>query len=333
MAEVGDLFADLLRLRWVSGLNKVMTPALVGVESWLVTGSYSWLPSPAGIVLLDVSAKTDSLADAIASEISRFSCATYESLLDAEPGAHTDRALGWALVRYYYATFYAAHALLRISGQSVTMISPQTASRLNTIGGQYLGMSPGMTAGLHLVRIDPQNRSRVSICKIGGSNGGSHEEMWKLFLALVAELEGQLILTQGQSQVALLAVQTLTELRKQLCRRGKSNGSWLSSVRNDLNYRHEHGVWYPYRVTGKAAASLILRMQRWIPTAGDGYEIGKVNDDLECFVDSCNVMTRLLTSALFDLSTRAAKTRSSFVDRQPFKLLRLRNIAVGEKKH
>lgn len=328
MAEVGELFADLLRLKWVKGLNKVMTPNLVGVESWLTSGTFSWLSSQGGEVLLDISNDADALAEAIASEVSRFSCAAYESLLDAEPGPHADRALGWALVRHYYATFYAAHALLRISGQSVTMISSQAASKLNIIGGQYLGVSPGITAGLNLVKVDPQNRSRVSIRKIGGNGGGSHEEMWRLFLDLVIELEGQLILTQGQSQDALYAVQTLTDLRKQLCRRGKNNGSWLSSVRNDLNYRHEHGVWYPYKVTNKLATSLITKMQRWLPDVADGYEIGGAKDELSCFVDSCNVMTRLLTAALSDLSTRSTKTRQSFVDRQPFKLLRLRNVAV-----
>lgn len=328
MAEVGELFADLLRLRWVNGLSKVTTPTLVGVESWLTSGAFSWLPSPAGEVLLDVSNNTDSFAEAIASEVSRFSCATYESLLDAEPGPHANRALGWALVRYYYATFYAAHALLRISGQSVTMISAKTASKLNIVGGQYLGMSPGITAGLHLVRVNPHNRSRVSIYKIGGGGGGSHEEMWKLFLDLVVELEEQLILTQGQSQDALNASQTLTDLRKQLCRRGKNNGSWLSSVRNDLNYRHDYGVWYPYKVTSRVALSLITRMQRWLPGAVDEYEIGWGSDELGCFVDSCNVMARLLTAALSDLSMRSRKTRYGFVDRQPFKLLRLRNVAV-----
>lgn len=328
MADVGELFADLLRLRWVTGLNKVKTPALAGVESWLVSGTYSWVSNSAGVIVLDVPTKSVSLADAIASEVSRFSCAAYESLLDAEPGVHADRALGWALVRYYYATFYAAHALLRISGQSVTMVSSQTASRLNAVGGQYFGMSPGMTPGLHLVRIDPDNRSRVLISRIGVRSGGTHEKMWEIFLGLIVELEEQLLLTQGQSQDALLAVQTLTELRKQLCRSGKSNGSWLSSVRNDLNYRHEHGVWYPYKVTSKVAISLIARMQRWVPSVTDGYEIGKVSDDLECFVDGCNVMVRLLTASLFDLSSRAAKPRYSFVDRQPFKLLRLRNVAV-----
>ncbi len=326
MAEVGELFADLLRLRWVSGLNKVTNPSLVGLESWLINGAYSWLPSPAGVVLLDVSTDIDSLANAIASEVSRFSCATYESLLDAGPGGHSDQALGWALIRYYYATFYAAHALLRISGQSVTMVSHETASRLNSIGGQYLGISPGIHPGLNLIRVDPKNRFRVLISRIGEGRGGSHEEMWKLFLAFVADLETQLILTQGQTQDALRAVQTLTELRNQLCRRGKRNGSWLSSVRNDLNYRHKHGVWYPYGVTKETAKSLFFRMQRWTPSAAGGYEIGKVSDELGCFIDSCNVMTQLLTAALFDLSNRATTKRYGFVDRQPFKLLRLRQV-------
>lgn len=328
MAGVGELFADVLRPRWVVGLNKVTSPVIDGVDAWLASGKFTWLPMLAGVVQLDTSATKDSLAEAMANEIARFSCATYESLLDATPGKHSDRSLGWALVRYYYATFYAAHALLRISGKSVTMISSQTASLLNTVGGQYLGVSPGVVSGSHLVEIDPGNSSRVLISKLGSNNGGSHQEMWKLFLQLIVDMEGQLILTQGQSQEALNAVDTLTELRKQLCRRGKNNGGWLSSVRNDLNYSHAHGVWYPYKVTERAATDLVSRMQRWTPNAVDGYDIGKVKDDLACFIDSCNVMSQLLTSVLRDLSGRAERARSSFVDRKPFKLLRLRNVNI-----
>jgi hypothetical protein len=328
MAEVGEFFADSLRSRWVDGLNKVMTPTLPGVESWLLAGAYSWLPSPAGEVRLDISRDTGSLANAIASEVARFSCAAYESLLDAIPGTHTNRSLGWALVRSYYATFYAAHALLRISGQSVTMVSQHTATTMNAIGVQYLGVSPNIKSGLHLARTDPKCRTRVLLTSLGANNGGSHEQMWKLFLKLVLDQESQLILTQGQSHDALHAVQVLTELRKQLCRSGNSNGAWLSSVRNDLNYRHGRGVWYPYFITGNTATALITRMHRWMPTAADGYEIGKVSDDLACFIDSCNVMTQLLTAALRDLSRRATKTRSSFVDRQPFRLLRLRSVDI-----
>ncbi len=328
MPQVGDYFADLLRPRWAAGLNKVTIPNVAGVESWLLSGKYNWLPSPAGAVHLDASAAKDSLAQAVASEVARFSCATYESLLDASPREHEDRALGWALIRYYYATFYAAHALLRLSGKSITMIAPQTASTLKRVGGQYLGVSPQLENGLHIIEIDSINRSKIVIRKIGSGNGGSHEDMWRVFLKLVKDLEDQLVLTQGQSQPALAAVQVLVKLRTQLCQQGKASGAWLSSVRNSLNYRHEYGVWYPYTLTSKAASGLLQRMNRWGPSDPNGFDIGLATNDLEWFIDSCNVTTRLLTAALNDLSSRAVKSRSSFVDRQPFKLLRLRRVNV-----
>jgi hypothetical protein len=328
VAAVGDYFADLLRPRWVSGLNKVTTPSFKGIEPWLLGGSYSWVTSPAGSVSLDVTGAESSLADAVASEVARFSCAAYEALLDANPDGHAGRALGWALVRHYYATFYAAHALLRLSGSAVTMISVQTATKLNTVGGQYLGVSPQLTGGPHLVRIAQSDPSKVQISKIGGGSGGSHEDMWKLFLDLVADIEGQLVLTQGQSQEALAAAQLLTEFRRQLCKQGKSNGAWLSTVRNNLNYRQDYGVWYPYSVTEKFATNLLSRMSRWRPGHLDGYDIGRDKGELACFVDGCNVMAQLLTAALKDLAQRSEKSGSGFVDRQPFKLLRLTKLAV-----
>lgn len=328
MAEAGEFFADILRARWVGGLHKVTTPKIQGVEMWLQSGAYVWLPNNAGSVRLDISTTRDTLAEALASEVARFACATYESLLDALPTEEGDRALSWSLVRHYYATFYAGHALLRLSGSSVTMLSPQTVSKLNKVGGQYLGMSPQLVSGLYLIQVDHSDPSKVELTKIGGGPGGSHEEMWKLFLDLVSSVEGQLILNQGQSQEALAAVRILTELRQQLCKQGKNNGAWLSTVRNNLNYRHEYGVWYPYGVTSKFAANVSKRMSRWKPGHANGYEIGKSHDDLECFVDTCNVMARLLTCALDDLAQRALKTKGSFVDRKPFKLLRLRNLCV-----
>lgn len=326
MAEVGDFFADVLRSRWIGGLHKVTTPRLSGLNAWLQTGAFVWLPSTAGSVCLDISSTKDSLAEALASEIARFACATYESLLGALPTVEGERGLGWALVRYYYATFYAGHALLRLSGTSVTMLSPQTAAVLNRVGGQYLGVSPQMVSGLYQINIDQKNRTMVYVTKIGGSNGGTHEEMWALFLDLVLFVEQELILNQAQSQEALAAVQVLTQLRRLLCRQGKNNGAWLSTVRNNLNYRHEYGVWYPYNVTSKFAATVTRRMARWMPEHPDGYEIGKAHDDLGCFVDACNVMTRLLTCALDDLANRSLRAKASFVDQRPFKLLRLRKL-------
>lgn len=326
MAEVGDLFADVLRPRWATGLHRVTAPHLKGVEEWLLHGSYAWNPAPAGSARLDISSTKELLTDALANEIARFSCATYESLIGALPSDQTDRSLGWSLVRYYYATFYAAHALLRLSGSSVTMLSSKTIATLNKIGGQYLGVSPQLVSGLHLVQIDQTDPSRVLISKIGGNSGGSHEEMWKQFLELLLYVENQLVLTQGQSQAAQSAVLVLAELRRHLCKQGKNNGAWLSSVRNDLNYKQRYGVWYPYAVTSKFAERLSHRMSRWTPGHSHGGSLDGSDGDLACFVDACNLTTSLLTTAHADIARRAAKARTSFVDRMPFRLLRLRKL-------
>lgn len=328
MIDIGDIFADHIRPRWVTGLNKVVSPSLQGAEAWLLGGTYSWLPSTAGTLQLDASNTMDALADAFASEIARFSCAAYESLLDAEPRNQDARSLGWTLVRHYYATFYAAHAILRISGTAITMISPHTASTLNRVGGQYLGMNPQVTSGLHTFQVHQSAPNRLVLRKIGGGNGGSHEEMWKTFLALLEQLEHQIVLTQGHDPNAISAVQVLTSLRTQLCRQGKVNGAWPSTIRNNINYRHDYGVWYPYKLTNKASTQLLSRLARWAPNEVDGYDIGHSVDDLSCFVDICNVSIRLLTSSLGDIARRSTKPKSGFVDRQPFKLLRLRRLQI-----
>lgn len=328
MAEIGALFADYLRPRWVAGLNKIGSPVIQGAESWLLAGAYTWLPSPSGSLSLDASSAAEALAEAFASEIARFSCATYESLLDAAPRDKGGRSLGWTLVRHYYATFYAAHALLRISGTAITMISPQAASTLNRVGGYYLGVSPNVSSGLHIFQVDGADPTKLLLQKIGGGSGGSHEEMWKAFLALLLQLEQQIVLTQGHDPNAIATVQVLTMLRAQLCRQGKTNGAWPSTVRNNVNYRHEYGVWYPYKLTARAGSQLLLRMANWVPQAEDGYDIGASADELACFVDVCNVMTQLLTAALSDIARRSTKSKLGFVDRLPFKLLRLRQLRV-----
>ncbi len=327
MTAIGNLFADFLRPRWITGLNKVSVPG-PGVEPWLLSGTYSWHSSLAGTLNLDVSTAHERLAEAMAGEIARFSCAAYESLLATGSHTHDPRSLGWPLVRYYYASFYTAHALLRLSGTGVNMFSGQTASFLNQIGGQYLGMPPRISQGLHIVKVDRANPSIVQVTKMGSGAGGSHEEMWKLFLNLIQDLEDEITLTLGGAQQAQNTVQLLSKLRNHLCRQGKS-GAWPSTVRNNINYRHDYGVWYPYnKLKPKTGTKLIARMTRWAPRDPDGFEIGQSSEDLTCFIDACNVMVQLLTAALSDVARRTNREKSSFVDRLPFKLLRLNRVAV-----
>lgn len=328
MEDVTAAFADGLRPKWLSGLNTIGAPKYKSVAEWLQKGTYGWLPTmSSGVNRLDISGSGTGLTDAVASEISRFSCAAYESLLDSLPEDMPTRSLGWPLVRHYYATFYCAHALLRINGISLTYVPAQIAANLNQIGSQYIGYSPQISSGLYLIEREPGQPNVISLTKLS-AGGGSHEDMWKRFLAFLVETENSIISSQGSLPAAQAAVKISKELRAQLCRQGKNDGAWPSTVRNAINYRQDYGVWYPYSRKVEFATDLINRMTRWQPADPLGFEIGGTKDELLCFTDICNVVTQILTSALQDISARSPYAGRSFVDRHAFKLLRHRQITV-----
>lgn len=328
MTGVGAAFADALRPRWSPGLNNVKRPEFHSIESWLIKGTFGWLPAASGTARLDVRGSGIALTGALASEISRFSCAAYESLMDANPPGASPKALGWPLIRHYYATFYCAHALLRIAGDSLTFVSATTVTALNRVGGQYLGVSPQLTAGLYKIKPDRNSPNVIELTKISAGSGGSHEELWKQFLDFLTEIENSIVLTQGQVPAAIDAVRVSTQLRTHLCRQGKGNGAWPSGIRNSLNYRHEHGVWYPYTKKVQSCTDLATRLQQWKPGSPQGFDIGPTRDDLTCFADTCNVVAQLLTASLSDISFRSPQKGKSFVDNFPFKLLRQQQFRV-----
>lgn len=327
MSAIAAAFADGLRLQWMPGINEVSTSEHASIAEWLATGTYGWLQPVGATNRLDITGVSRAFVEAAASEISRFSCAAYESLLDAIPANGPARALGWPLVRHYYATFYCCHALLRITGVSLTFVPGQVAADLNKIGGQYLGISPQFTGGLYLIRRDNTNSRTLLLDKVS-SGGGSHEDMWKRFLSLLVGTENTIIQTQGMLPAALDAVRVSSALRAELCRRGQNDGAWPSSVRNAINYRQDFGVWYPYKKSSAAASALAQRMNRWRPSDPLAFDIGQGGDDLACFADICNVVAQILTAALQDISARSPHASRSFVDRHAFKFLRQNQVKI-----
>ena len=313
------------------GLNQVNRPKLSTIETWLRCGNYSWQSATANTYSLNVAVPQTvdlGLTGAIASEISRFSCAAYESLLDAANPSADVRALGWPIVRHYYATFYCAHALLRIAGISVTYVSSEVTTILNHLGGQYLGVSPQMSSGLYQLVRHAVTPNVVVLSKVGSGAGGSHVDMWKLFLAFLVDTENSILQTHGQIPDAIKTVDVSTKLRAILCLQNKASGSWPSTVRNAVNYRHDYGIWYPYTRKAQSCLDLSARMKRWHPDDPKGFDIGASREHLADFADACNVVTQLLTASLRDIARRSPKSGKSFVDHQPFKLLRQRNFNV-----
>jgi hypothetical protein len=320
-------FSDGMRPKWPPGLQNIHLPGFKSVEEWLLKGTYTWISSVPGLVELALPIAQPGLTEALAGEISRFSCASYETFLDAGPSGPSTKALGWQIVRHYYAAFYSAHALLRIAGVSLFFLSSDSANILNRLGGQYLGVTPQLSKGLYSVRRDSSNQQTVRLEKLS-PGGGSHEDMWKQMLSLLVELESSIILMQGQIPAAMTAVGISTLLRAKLCQKGKANGAWPSSIRNSVNYRHDLAVWYPYGQRQTFYDTLASRMSRWKPNDALGFDINQTSSDLVSFAEICNVLSHILTAVLKDISSRAPVARRSFVDRVAFKLLRERGFGI-----
>jgi hypothetical protein len=324
---VSQSFADGIRLKWIPEINKIKKPTYSSVTEWLEIGSYRWMPSTnSQQAFIDIRGAENSFAQALASEASRFSCAAYESRLDIEPSKGSSKSLGWAIVRFYYSAFYCSHALLRIMGESLTYLSGETAIKLNKVGGQYLGYSPSIASGLHYIKRTTSDPNIISIEKIS-SGGGSHEDMWKILLTLLVDIENKITLSQGSLPFAISAVEKSKKLRAQLCYKGKNNGGWLSSVRNAVNYRHEHGIWFPYQITERKSVELRARMENWKSNSSNDLSIENTKDELGLLIDSSNFLAKILLIALLDISKRTPSTGKSFVDLYPLKYLRDKKIS------
>ncbi|MFJ7107764.1 hypothetical protein ACIQU2_09120 [Pseudomonas sp. NPDC098740] len=323
---IASAFADGVRSKWASSINVISKPAYKGVEDWLLKGNYSWVACTPKLITLGHSNRHTDFTAALASEISRFSCAAYESLLDAEPAAISSKSLGWQCIRHYYAAFYIAHALLRITGCSLTYISSPTAAVMNKVAGQYLGVAPQIPGGLYLLKRGDVDKDTVTLQQLS-SGGGSHQDMWRIFLQLLLSIESSILGALGPIPSAMKAIEISEKLRRTLCKQGHNDGGWTSTVRNAINYRQDFGVWYPYNKRPVYYEQASTRLRRWKPTDPNGFDIEPTGGEVNGLADVCSVMSQLLIAILKDISARAPDSRTCFVDRGAFQFLRQRSVS------
>lgn len=323
---IASAFADGVRTKWASSINIISKPEYKGVEDWLVRGNYNWMTCTPKLITLGHSIRHTDFTEALASEASRFSCAAYESLLGAEPSNALSKSLGWQCIRHYYAAFYIAHALLRITGCSLTYISGTTASTMSKVAGQYLGVTPQIPGGLYLLKRGDLDQDTVTLQQMS-TGGGSHQDMWRTFLQLLLSIETAIVGALGQIPSAMKAVDISEKLRQTLCKQGNNDGGWTSTIRNAINYRQDFGIWYPYTKKTAYYQQASSRLRRWRPTDPNGFDIEPSGSEIEGLADVCSVLSQLLITTLKDISARAPDSRVCFVDRGAFKFLRQRSIS------
>ena len=102
----------------------------------------------------------------------------------------------------------------------------------------------------------------------------------------------------------------LTELCGLLSQNQVNNGSWLSFIRNEVNYRHQLGTWYPYRYSSNINTKLFNNCEEWKqdPMTIDLRRQGGL--ELCSFQNACNFLISLCRELVCDMSERCSTGKS-----------------------
>lgn len=138
---------------------------------------------------------------------------------------------------------------MRLSGQACVNL---TATDCTSINGWALAHGTGGTedknklvAGLYQVRLDTATTPTFTL-RLSGGKGGVHIQFWTGFIAFLTSLRADVLRSPAPRNERDAAVADLDLLQTELQRGGFMQGSWLSEMRNAVNYRFEHGSWFPY---------------------------------------------------------------------------------------
>src|ERR1017187_2527989 len=130
---------------WVPGVNAVTGKPAGGMPVWIANGNYQiYAPIAVNSALLSVATLDDVIA-AMAADCARFTTAAIESIEGIAQQGSFPKSVAWLTIRSYYASFYAAHAILRVLGVSCTQFDASQTAHINDTADAF-----GMAAGTRL---------------------------------------------------------------------------------------------------------------------------------------------------------------------------------------
>jgi hypothetical protein len=319
-----SILVDALQPHIARGFFELRGAATTTLDVLIGTGFYPSFDSNRDIWELDFRSP-ESAPQFLAHECARFACASFQTYYDVDDALQEANRLPWALVKAYYAAFYAGHSILRALGLSCTYIDGGRAAKLREVVQSY-GIAIPFVGGLYSTSIT-ESGTAIRFENIGQGHGGTHEAFWRMFhrrLHRVEEdvLTGTLPLVDAQNVNVALG-----RLRAILTNRQK-DGSWLSSVRNEVQYRQAMGVWYPgCRVDSRDMAVLRGIARGWL---GDPLVVdldGKRAGILSDFLGGCAFLVALCRALLDRIGERGTLgRRQSFAHFGPLRYLRTRKV-------
>ena len=281
-------FARILHTGALPKLGSLISVA-GGFNKWVTVGAYEPALSENGELLLK-RIDIESFTRVVSFDYERFALAAQESRIVALSERENLGAVSWPLLKQYYSAFFSAHAIMRSRGAGIVNIGREQSNVLTSTLKSYLGPENKFSKGWYYFSISKGKQDapgEVTITFTTSKDGsGAHEGFWKAFVQYLqvqaeqAVIEG---LPDNQDFVSC-ALKIKSSIMS-----GES--VWISKIRNEINYHHEHSSWMP--ISKKSISNMAL------PKLSKGYssnarlDISRVKDPIKAFFCICCYMSEL----------------------------------------
>lgn len=316
---VSFLTSEALEPFWLSEWYSQSHMPVIGVRKWIQQNKFQVNNPPisAGNFSLNFIVD-DSPLSSIAFDCNRFASAAIETFSSAVLTEHPSlrNSIAWMGIKNYYAAFYAAHAFIRIFGRSCTQIDASETNIINDVASLFHSPTINIQGGYYNIRADFVNNS-LNFMRSAGMR--PHHLLWHEFTNLLEELIVGLQISSTRYQPVMLKLQTLLA---NLRFAGHPDGLWLSKIREDINYRHEYGSWFPYKGVRRTQVDKLVRLVT--SSTEDSLEVQiesfQQDDTLMKFFSTTKYIVTLCCEILSHIDN---VNRHAFPKHQPIKLLRL----------
>lgn len=294
-----SIIVDILRAQILSGLTNVEVMPQMTYRGWIANKSYKMThPLQSKEFVLDVYSH-EQLLQPYAHDINRMAASSFESMHGISPDAGLPKSVGWLIIRSYYSAYFAMHAILRLFGVSCSQFDANESRAVTDIARIYSLQNGNIAAsGYYKCQYDTQ-ASKV-YCK---QLGNTHQDVWKSFYELIDELATKVASADFLKKDRDYVIEYLFKFREGLSfRRTLNNGSWLSKIRNEVNYTHSMGAWFPYSSSSNEHEKMFRLTQLWKqPPSGEIITSHLTKSDQLLFVSTCVSIVSLCHALLSDL--------------------------------
>ena len=172
---------------------------------------------------------------------------------------------------------------------------------LVTVAKKYgqISSSTKMSAGNYACSVDT-SKSKLT-CRLNSLGGGGHQAIWDIFANEVKRWSEEILSVSTETSENKQEVAgKLSKLEQNV----RLNGSWLTYIRNEVNYRQSFGCWYPYKCELPKFSKIAGKTNLWLADPMSIDLAVRSENDLQAFQNTCLFIVGLCRAMMLELADR-----------------------------